>query len=92
MSISSRLTAVLTEARKQPIPFDDTSKLIFFSDCHRGDNSWADEFARNQSLYFFALKNYYDQGFTYIEIGDGDDLYKNKHFSISAMHTATSSG
>jgi predicted phosphodiesterase len=82
LSISSRLTAVFQEARKQPIPFDDTSKLILFSDCHRGDNSWADEFARNQTLYFFALQQYYDQGFTYIELGDGDELYKNKRFSV----------
>jgi len=81
MSISSRLTEVFQEARRQPIPFDETSRVIFFSDCHRGDNSWADEFGRNQTLYFFALEHYFKQGFTYIELGDGDELYKNKDFS-----------
>jgi predicted phosphodiesterase len=81
MSIFSRLTEVFLEARKKPIPIDETSKIILFSDCHRGDNSWADEFARNQTLYFFALEHYYQQGFTYIELGDGDELYKNKTFS-----------
>jgi UDP-2,3-diacylglucosamine pyrophosphatase LpxH len=81
MSIYSRLTEVHQQARQRPIPFDDSSKLILFSDCHRGDNSWADEFARNQTLYFFALEYYYDRGFTYIELGDGDELYKNRDFS-----------
>ncbi|MGK0253755.1 MAG: hypothetical protein ACI9OE_001232 [Mariniflexile sp.] len=29
------------------IDFDDDSKIILFSDCHRGDNSFADDFANN---------------------------------------------
>ncbi len=79
MSISSRLSQVFQSA--QEIPFDDASKFIFFSDCHRGDNSWADNFARNQSLFFFALEHYNRNGFTYVEIGDGDELYENWHFT-----------
>lgn len=79
MSTSKRLTEVFKSA--QEVPFDDSSKFIFFSDCHRGDNSWADDFAHNQSLFFHALKHYYDNAFTYIELGDGDELWENKHFS-----------
>lgn len=78
MSTSKRLTQVFKSSKE--IPFDDTSKFIFFSDCHRGDNSWADDFAQNQNLFFHALNQYYDQGFTYIEIGDGDELWENKNF------------
>lgn len=63
------------------ILFDSSSKLIFFSDCHRGDNSWADNFAGNQNLFFHALQHYYRNGFTYIEIGDGDELWENRNFS-----------
>lgn len=79
MYADRRLTKVLESARK--IPFDDTSKFIFFSDCHRGDNSWADDFAHNQNLFFYALDHYYSKGFTYIEIGDGDELWENKEFA-----------
>jgi UDP-2,3-diacylglucosamine pyrophosphatase LpxH len=81
MTTSSRLTEVFEEARKNPIPFDDKSRFILFSDVHRGDNSWADEFARNQTLYFFALGHYFKKHFTYFELGDGDELYNNKLFS-----------
>jgi len=79
MTTSRRLTQVLQSARE--IPFGDTSKFIILSDCHRGDNSWADDFAHNQHLFFHALTHYYNRGFTYIEIGDGDELLENRRFS-----------
>ncbi len=78
MSTSRRLSEVFESARE--IPFDDSSKCILFSDCHRGDNSWADDFAHNQNLFFHALNRYYNEGFTYIEIGDGDELWENRRF------------
>ncbi|MBN1262191.1 MAG: serine/threonine protein phosphatase, partial [Anaerolineae bacterium] len=74
MSTSSRLSGVLASAPE--IPFTDDDRFIFFSDCHRGDNSWADDSAHNQSLMFHALQHYYREGFTYIEVGDGDELWE----------------
>ncbi len=63
------------------IDFDDSSKFILFSDCHRGDNSFADDFANNRNIYFHALRNYFDEGFQYFEIGDGDELWENVSFN-----------
>ncbi len=60
---------------------DDRSKIILFSDTHRGDKSAADPFAPNEALFLFALTHYHQQGFTYIELGDGDDLWQAPHFS-----------
>lgn len=79
MSTNKRLTEVFESAEE--IVFGDTSKFIFFSDCHRGDNSWADDFAHNQSLFFHALEHYYKEGFTYIELGDGDELWEHRRFA-----------
>lgn len=79
MSTNKRLTEVFKSAKE--IPFDHSFKFIFFSDCHRGDNSWADDFAHNQCLFFHALNHYYNNGFTYIEIGDGDELWENRRFA-----------
>ncbi len=62
------------------INFDDSSKFILFSDCHRGDNSFADDFANNRNIYFHALKHYYAEGFQYCELGDGDELWENLSF------------
>lgn len=69
------------------IAFDDANKFILFSDCHRGDNSFADDFANNRNIYFHALKHYYNEGFQYCEIGDGDELWENLSFeSIFFAH------
>ncbi len=63
------------------ISFDDSSKFILFSDCHRGDNSISDDFAKNRNIYHHALKHYFKEGFSYIELGDGDELWENLSFT-----------
>ncbi len=85
MSSNKRLERAYQTAKR--IPFNDSSKFILFSDCHRGDNSFADDFANNRNIYFHALKSYYDHGFTYCELGDGDELWENIDFaSIFEAH------
>ncbi|MBW1297048.1 metallophosphoesterase family protein [Aquimarina litoralis] len=79
MSSQSRLDRAFKNAKV--VPFDDSSKFILFSDCHRGDNSFADDFANNRNIYFHALQHYYNEGFTYCELGDGDELWENLHFA-----------
>ncbi|MBP2831442.1 metallophosphoesterase family protein [Aquimarina sp. U1-2] len=80
MSSQSRLDRAYKNAKN--ITFNDTSKFILFSDCHRGDNSFADEFANNRNIYIHALKHYFKEGFTYFELGDGDELWENINFSM----------
>jgi len=79
MSSQTRISNAYIEARR--IPFNDTSKFIIFSDVHRGDNSFADDFANNRNIYYHALKHYYKEGFTYCELGDGDELWENITFN-----------
>ena len=78
MSSRNRLTNAYKKAKR--ISFNDDSKIILFSDCHRGDNSFADDFANNRNIYFHALKHYFDADFTYIELGDGNELWENHLF------------
>ena len=67
--------------------FDDRSKIVVMSDCHRGCGSLADDFAKNQNVCYAALQAYKDAGYIYIEAGDGDELWKNKKFAdIALMH------
>ncbi len=63
------------------IPLKKDSKFIFFSDCHRGDNSYADDFANNSNIYYHALRNYLENDFTYVELGDGIELWENLFFN-----------
>ena len=78
MSSNSRLNNAFKQAKH--ISFDNNSKFIFFSDCHRGDNSFADDFANNRNIYFHALNHYYLNDFQYCELGDGDELWENLSF------------
>lgn len=60
------------------IPIDSCSKIIVLSDCHRGSGNNGDNFYHNETIYSHAL-NYYDSnGYTYIELGDGDELWENR--------------
>jgi predicted phosphodiesterase len=79
MSSKTRLDRAYKNAKV--IDFDDSSKFILFSDCHRGDNSFADDFANNRNIYFHALKHYFNEGFQYFELGDGDELWENISFN-----------
>lgn len=86
MKTNERLTEAYKHAER--IKIDDTSKYIFFSDLHRGDDSISDEFARNQTLMVSALQYYNKNGYTYVEVGDGDELWEHKNFKhIRTAHT-----
>lgn len=71
----------------EQIPFDDSSKIILMSDCHRGDGSWSDDFSRNQNLFFSALMYYYKRNYTYIELGDGEELWQSNITDIKNEHS-----
>lgn len=76
--MKSVLDNALKTAKRVTINCD--SKLIFFSDLHRGDNSYADDFTHNMEIYKHAIQTYYDNGFTYFELGDGVELWENSSF------------
>lgn len=79
MSDTSRLEKAFRQA--PVLPFHRNSRYVFFSDCHRGVGSANDNFLKNQQFFFAALKHYYKEGYTYVELGDGDELWENKDLS-----------
>ncbi len=76
MSAFSRLDRAFQNA--PALPLSNRSRYVLMSDCHRGMGTSSDNFLKNQHLYFAALEHYYRQGFTYIELGDGDELWENR--------------
>lgn len=76
MSTARRLSKVFAKAKE--LSFDESSRIVIMSDCHRGNGSWGDNFSNNQNLFFAALYYYYENGYTYIELGDGDELWENR--------------
>lgn len=75
-----RLTKAYQNARIEYM--DENSKYVFFSDCHRGSGGHQDEFTKNRNVYLFALDQYYKDGFTLVEAGDGDELWEHPKFKV----------
>lgn len=76
MSADARISKAFENALK--LPLHPCSRYILFSDCHRGTGSVGDNFLKNEFLYLAALNYYFQQNFTYLELGDGDELWENR--------------
>ncbi|MBO6016351.1 MAG: metallophosphoesterase family protein [Lachnospiraceae bacterium] len=64
--------------RAKVLRIDEATRIVMMSDCHRGTGNWSDNFMANQNLFFRALEYYNERRFTYIELGDGDELWENR--------------
>lgn len=53
-------------------------KFIIFSDQHKGNRDFADDFASNEANYLQALEYYHQQKFSFINLGDSEELWKYK--------------
>ena len=70
------------------LPMGPGCDYVLFSDYHRGNGTHNDNFLLNEHLYLAALRHYYQSGFTYIELGDGDELWENRKMdSIKEVHS-----
>lgn len=76
MSYYTRLNRSFEGALRLPLNY--CSKYVLVSDCHRGSGTSNDNFLKNQNLYTAALQYYFRAGYTYIELGDGDELWENR--------------
>jgi len=80
LSYSNKILDRAYEKAKN-ISINKESKIVFFSDLHKGDNSYADDFKHNMEIYDYALNKYFENDFTYIELGDGVELWENRSFA-----------
>lgn len=78
MSIK-KLDKIYNNAKR--IKIDDSSKIVIMSDCHRGAGDNFDNFLQNKNIYAGALNHYFNKGYTYIELGDGDDMWEVKKYN-----------
>jgi UDP-2,3-diacylglucosamine pyrophosphatase LpxH len=82
--VHSRLSEVFNSS--PIIPFNYNTPLIFFSDCHRGIGDITEPFTQNEQLYYYALKYYYSKGYSYVEVGDGDEMYLHSFSRIQSRY------
>ncbi|MEL7569977.1 MAG: metallophosphoesterase [Eubacteriaceae bacterium] len=71
---SKNLTKAYEEAYN--INYNNDTKIVIMSDCHRGNGDNSDNFSKNQNIAFVALSYYNEKDFIYIEAGDGDELWE----------------
>ncbi|MFT4155845.1 metallophosphoesterase [Parafilimonas sp.] len=65
------------------IPFNAASqKIIVFSDQHKGARNKADDFAICEQGYVAALDYYFKESFSFINLGDGEELWENNIFQV----------
>ncbi len=72
------------------IPFDTVKdKFIILSDQHKGARDGSDIFARSEKNYLAALDHYNREEFTYINLGDSEELWENLFVTIKRHNKAT---
>jgi predicted phosphodiesterase len=72
------------------IPFEaENDKFVILSDQHKGTRDGADIFAKCERNYLAALQHYHHQGFTYINLGDSEELWENLFVSVKRHNKNT---
>jgi predicted phosphodiesterase len=72
------------------VPFNAQSdKFVILSDQHKGGRDGADMFRRSVNNYLAALAHYNNEGFTYINLGDSEELWGNIFLTIKRHNKNT---
>lgn len=59
------------------LEYTSTSKVIIFSDQHKGARNYADDFALSEKAYLTALEFYNRENYLYCNLGDSEELWEN---------------
>lgn len=78
-SLSLLLENLTEEKAGHPtsVPFDiNTGRFVILSDQHKGAKDAADDFRNSEKSYLCALQYYFEEGFTFINLGDCEELWE----------------
>ena len=67
----------------------ENSRIIVFSDHHRGAKNGADDFMKAEASYLAALDYYFQHKFQYISLGDSEELWENTLAQVKKNNTLT---
>ena len=67
----------------------ENSRIIIFSDHHRGAKNGADDFMKAETAYLAALNYYFENKFQYISLGDSEELWENTLNQVKKNNTIT---
>ena len=67
----------------------ENSRIIIFSDQHRGAKNGADDFMKAETAYLAALDHYFENKFQFISLGDAEELWENTLNQVKKNNTIT---
>jgi len=67
----------------------ENSRIIVFSDHHRGAKNGADDFMKAETSYLAALDYYFENKFQYVSLGDSEELWENTLNQVKKNNTIT---
>jgi predicted phosphodiesterase len=91
-ALSKLYQQIITKPGKRGlvVPFNEKKdKFIILSDQHKGARDSADVFAKSAKTYLAALDYYDREMFTYINLGDSEELWGNMFLSVKKHNKAT---
>lgn len=65
------------------------SRIIVFSDQHRGAKNGADDFMKAEGSYLAALDHYFKNNFQFISLGDSEELWENTLGQVKKHNTVS---
>ncbi|HET9746296.1 MAG TPA: metallophosphoesterase [Chitinophagaceae bacterium] len=65
------------------------TRIIVFSDQHRGAKNGADDFMKAEDSYLKALDHYFQNKFLFISLGDCEELWENTFAGVKKHNTLT---
>ncbi len=91
-ALSDLYLNITTNPGKRGLVFSfdkNKDKFIVFSDLHKGARDGADIFAKAAKNYLAALDHYNNKNFTYICLGDSEELWENLFLTVKKHNKAT---
>lgn len=90
-ALTTLYNKIQTEPGKRGLLLDlnEKSRIIIFSDQHKGSRNHSDDFALSEKNYLAALSYYNDEKYVYCNLGDSEELWKNQLLNVLKANKAT---
>lgn len=95
LRIFKALSALFRNIKEEPgkkgvvLTLKENSRIIVFSDQHRGAKNGADDFMKAETTYLAALDHYFENKFQFISLGDAEELWENTLNQVKKNNTIT---
>jgi predicted phosphodiesterase len=90
-ALSDLFRNIKEEPGKKGVILDlkENSRIIVFSDHHRGAKNGADDFMKAEGSYLAALDHYFQHKFQVISLGDSEELWENTLAGVKKNNSLT---